>query len=39
MDTTVIIGNGVAGTNAAGTLRKNGYKGAIILIGQEVALP
>ncbi|SEQ94101.1 NAD(P)/FAD-dependent oxidoreductase [Thalassovita taeanensis] len=39
MDTTVIIGNGVAGTNAAATLRKNGYEGAIMLIGEEVALP
>ncbi|OUS22364.1 pyridine nucleotide-disulfide oxidoreductase [Rhodobacterales bacterium 59_46_T64] len=39
MDTTVIIGNGVAGTNAAATLRKNGYEGAIKLIGEEVALP
>jgi len=39
MDTTVIIGNGVAGTNAAATLRKNGYEGAIKLIGDEVALP
>lgn len=39
MDTTVIIGNGVAGTNAAATLRRNGYEGAIKLIGEEVALP
>ena len=39
METTVIIGNGVAGTNAAATLRKNGYEGAIKLIGEEVALP
>lgn len=39
MDTTVIIGNGVAGTSAAATLRKNGYEGAIKLIGEEVALP
>ncbi|QIK39939.1 NAD(P)/FAD-dependent oxidoreductase [Pontivivens nitratireducens] len=39
MDTTVIIGNGVAGTNAAAALRKNGYEGAIKLIGEEVALP
>ncbi|EIE49306.1 FAD-dependent pyridine nucleotide-disulfide oxidoreductase [Citreicella sp. 357] len=39
MDTTVIIGNGAAGTNAAAALRKNGYAGAIKLIGEEVALP
>ena len=39
METTVIIGNGVAGTNAAATLRKNGYEGAIKLIGEEAALP
>ncbi|MCG8381050.1 MAG: FAD-dependent oxidoreductase [Gammaproteobacteria bacterium] len=39
MDTTVIIGNGVAGTSAAAMLRRNGYEGAIKLIGDEVALP
>ena len=39
METTVIIGNGVAGTNAAATLRKNGYEGAIKLTGEETALP
>jgi len=39
MKTTVIIGNGVAGTNAAAALRKNGYEGAIKLVGEEAALP
>ena len=39
MNTTVIIGNGAAGTNAAATLRMNGYEGAIKLIGDEVSLP
>lgn len=39
MKTTVIIGNGVAGTNAAAALRKNGYEGNIKLVGEEAALP
>ena len=39
METTVIIGNGVAGTTAAATLRRNGYEGTIKLIGEEAALP
>ena len=39
MNTTVIIGNGAAGTNAAATLRMNGYEGAIKLIGDEVSMP
>lgn len=39
MKTTVVIGNGVAGTTAAAALRKNGYQGAIKLVGEEAALP
>jgi 3-phenylpropionate/trans-cinnamate dioxygenase ferredoxin reductase component len=35
----VIVGGGLAGATAAGTLRKEGYAGPVILIGQEQHLP
>jgi len=39
MENIVIIGNGVAGTNAAAELRKRGFEGTIRLVGEEAALP
>jgi NADPH-dependent 2,4-dienoyl-CoA reductase/sulfur reductase-like enzyme len=39
MEDIIIIGNGVAGTNAAAALRKNGFEGTIQLIGEEAAVP
>lgn len=35
----VLVGGGLAGATAAGTLRKEGYAGPVILIGQEQHLP
>jgi NADPH-dependent 2,4-dienoyl-CoA reductase/sulfur reductase-like enzyme len=39
MEHIVIVGNGVAGTNAAAALRKNSFEGTIQLVGEEAALP
>ncbi|MEO1137112.1 MAG: FAD-dependent oxidoreductase [Pseudomonadota bacterium] len=38
-DQIVIIGAGQAGLQAAVSLRQRGYKGAIVLVGAETALP
>lgn len=35
----VVIGNGIAGSTAALTLRAEGYRGSIVLIGQEPDAP
>jgi 3-phenylpropionate/trans-cinnamate dioxygenase ferredoxin reductase component len=35
----VVVGGGLAGGNAAATLRQDGYKGRVILIGREVGIP
>ncbi|RDI67554.1 NAD(P)/FAD-dependent oxidoreductase [Nocardia pseudobrasiliensis] len=35
----VIVGAGIAGATAARTLRREGYTGAIVLIGAETSLP
>jgi len=35
----VIIGGGLAGGNAAGTLRDEGYDGPVVLIGREPGVP
>ncbi|MBD3233340.1 MAG: Rieske 2Fe-2S domain-containing protein [candidate division Zixibacteria bacterium] len=37
--TFVIIGTGASGSSAAETLRKNGYKGKIVMISNEKRLP
>ncbi len=37
--TFVILGAGAAGTSAAETLRKNGFKGKIVMISKEERLP
>jgi NADPH-dependent 2,4-dienoyl-CoA reductase/sulfur reductase-like enzyme len=38
-DTFVIVGGGLAATNAAETLRDSGFEGRIVLIGEEQHLP
>ncbi|NGP08927.1 FAD-dependent oxidoreductase [Rhodococcus sp. 14C212] len=38
-ETVVVVGTGVAGATAAQTLRKEGFAGRVVLIGEEVALP
>jgi 3-phenylpropionate/trans-cinnamate dioxygenase ferredoxin reductase subunit len=35
----VIVGAGLAGAQAAGTLRQEGYRGPLVLIGEESELP
>src|SRR5580765_2915072 len=37
--TFVIVGGGLAGSVAAGTLRAGGFDGRIVLVGDEVHLP
>jgi 3-phenylpropionate/trans-cinnamate dioxygenase ferredoxin reductase subunit len=36
---TVIVGGGVAGGNAAATLRDEGFQGRVVLIGREPGIP
>jgi len=38
-DTIVIVGSGLAGVSAAGTLRESGFGGRIVLVGEEPELP
>src|SRR5215469_5334093 len=38
-ETVVIVGAGIAGGNAAVTLREGGWQGAIILLGAEPGIP
>jgi 3-phenylpropionate/trans-cinnamate dioxygenase ferredoxin reductase component len=38
-DTIVIIGGGLAGGNAAVTLREEGYRGRVVLISREPGIP
>lgn len=38
-DTHVIVGAGLAGASAAGTLRREGFDGRIVLVGEESHLP
>jgi NADPH-dependent 2,4-dienoyl-CoA reductase/sulfur reductase-like enzyme len=38
-ETIVVVGGGVAGVTAAGTLRDAGFEGRILLIGEEHPLP
>jgi len=38
-DPMVIIGGGVAGGNAAAGLREEGFRGRVVIIGQEPAVP
>jgi len=38
-ETILIIGAGLAGVTAAGTLRESGFAGRIVLIGEELELP
>src|SRR5947209_13037375 len=38
-DAIVIIGGGLAGGNAAVTLREEGFEGAVVLIGREPGIP
>jgi 3-phenylpropionate/trans-cinnamate dioxygenase ferredoxin reductase component len=38
-NTIVIIGAGVAGSNAAATLREEGFPGPVVLIGREPGIP
>jgi len=38
-DTIVIVGSGLAGVSAAGTLRESGFSGRVILVGEERELP
>jgi 3-phenylpropionate/trans-cinnamate dioxygenase ferredoxin reductase component len=35
----VIVGSGLAGGNAAATLREEGFEGAIVLVGREPGIP
>src|SRR3954462_14754884 len=37
--TFVIVGGGLAGGNAAVTLREEGFKGRVVLIGREPGVP
>lgn len=39
MDNIVVVGNGIAGTTAASTLRDHGYRGRITIIGAETHAP
>lgn len=39
MDNIVVVGNGIAGTTAATTLRDHGYRGRITIIGAEAHAP
>ena len=39
MENVVVVGNGIAGTTAAATLRDHGYRGRITIIGGEVHEP
>src|SRR5260370_25872714 len=38
-ETVVIVGSGLAGVTAAGTVRESGFAGRIVLIGEEPELP
>jgi NADPH-dependent 2,4-dienoyl-CoA reductase/sulfur reductase-like enzyme len=38
-DTIVIVGSGLAGVSAAGTLREGGFGGRVILVGAEPEMP
>lgn len=38
-ETTVVVGAGLAGGNAASTLREEGFSGRIVLIGREPGIP
>src|SRR5258708_16599990 len=39
MQTVVIVGTGLAGGNAAVTLRQEGWRGRIVLLGSEPTIP
>lgn len=39
MDNVVVVGNGIAGTTAAATLRDRGYRGGLTIIGAEAHEP
>lgn len=39
MESIVVIGGGAAGVAAAESLRRDGYSGSLILLGDEPALP
>lgn len=39
MDNIVVVGNGIAGTTAASTLREHGYRGRLTIIGAEKHAP
>lgn len=39
MDNIVVVGNGIAGTTAATTLREHGYRGRLTIIGAEKHAP
>ena len=39
VDSIVIVGSGVAGVTAAGTLREAGFAGRVILVGAEAEMP
>jgi 3-phenylpropionate/trans-cinnamate dioxygenase ferredoxin reductase subunit len=39
MDNVVVVGNGIAGTTAASTLRDHGYQGRLTIIGAETHEP
>lgn len=39
MENVVVVGNGIAGTTAAATLRDHGYRGRITIIGAEAHEP
>jgi len=38
-DTIVIVGSGLAGVTAAGTLREGGFTGRVVLVGAEPEMP
>jgi NADPH-dependent 2,4-dienoyl-CoA reductase/sulfur reductase-like enzyme len=38
-ETIVIVGSGLAGVSAAGTLREHGFAGRLVLVGEEPELP
>jgi 3-phenylpropionate/trans-cinnamate dioxygenase ferredoxin reductase subunit len=39
LDNVVVVGAGAAGVAAAETLRREGYQGSLVLLGDEAALP
>jgi 3-phenylpropionate/trans-cinnamate dioxygenase ferredoxin reductase subunit len=39
MENIVVVGNGIAGSTAASTLREHGYRGRITIIGAEMHAP